>query len=71
MHTDNVGESDNNMNLSEERAHAVWDYMREQGKVDALDVHITGYGDTKPIASNEEEDGRSKNRRVEIVINPQ
>jgi len=70
-HTDNVGESDYNMNLSEERAHAVWDYMQEHGKVDALDVHIKGYGDTKPIALNEEEEGRSKNRRVEIVINPQ
>lgn len=70
-HTDNVGDPDYNMNLSEERANAVWDYMKKHGKIDALDVHIQGYGDTKPIASNEDEEGRSKNRRVEIVINPQ
>ncbi|PWA12906.1 hypothetical protein DCC39_03280 [Pueribacillus theae] len=70
-HTDNVGDPEYNKKLSEKRARAVWDYMKKDGEIDGLDVHIQGYGDTKPIASNEKEEGRSKNRRVEIVINPQ
>lgn len=69
-HTDNVGEDEYNLNLSEERAHAVADYLNEHSNLDTLTIQIEGFGATKPIASNEEENGREKNRRVEIVINP-
>lgn len=70
-HTDNVGEADYNINLSEERAHAVADYINKNSDLDTFSIEIQGFGDTKPIASNEEEEYREKNRRVEIVINPQ
>lgn len=70
-HTDNVGDSDYNMDLSEQRAQSVWEYVKKHGDIDHLDIHIQGYGETKPIESNEDEKGRSQNRRVEIVINPQ
>ncbi|NAP01602.1 OmpA family protein, partial [Halomonas sp. MG34] len=69
-HTDNVGDPDYNLNLSKERAEAVWAYLEKSVDVTGLDVQIEGFGDTKPIASNKEEDGQERNRRVEIVINP-
>lgn len=69
-HTDNTGDADYNMGLSKKRANAVWNYLEKHGEVDKLDVQIEGYGDTKPIASNEDEEGQERNRRVEIVINP-
>lgn len=67
-HTDNQGEADYNLDLSEERAEEVEKYITENGDVDHLAIAMRGYGETKPIASNEEEEGREKNRRVEIVI---
>jgi len=69
-HTDSTGEADYNMNLSEERAHAVADYMKENSDLDSETMEIQGFGDTEPIASNENEEEREKNRQVEIVINP-
>ncbi|WP_198023314.1 OmpA family protein [Virgibacillus sp. SK37] len=69
-HTDNVGDADYNQELSKERADAVWIYLKKNGKLDGLRVEKQGYGDTQPIASNKDEDGQKKNRRVEIVINP-
>ncbi|APC47560.1 OmpA family protein [Virgibacillus halodenitrificans] len=69
-HTDNVGDSDYNQELSKERADAVWNYLKKNGDLNGLQVEKQGYGDTKPIASNKDEDGQEKNRRVEIVINP-
>jgi len=67
-HTDNQGEADYNLDLSEERATEVEKYISENGNVDHLSIELHGYGETKPIASNEEEEGREKNRRVEIII---
>lgn len=68
-HTDNVGDSDYNMKLSEQRAEEVKKFFTEQGDVKNATFTTKGYGDTKPIASNETEAGQAKNRRVEIVIN--
>lgn len=65
--TDNQG----NPTTSEERAEAVRDYIQENGDIDTLNVHIEDFGETKPIASNNDSDGQKRNRRVEIVINPQ
>lgn len=69
-HTDNSGGEELNQKLSEERAASVESYIREQSDLGHLSIETNGYGLTKPIASNENEEGRQKNRRVEFVINP-
>ena len=66
-HTDNVGSAQRNKVLSEERATAVLNYLVERG-VDKKRLKAVGYGLTKPIADNNTEEGRAKNRRVELVI---
>jgi outer membrane protein OmpA-like peptidoglycan-associated protein len=67
-HTDNVGNADANMKLSEDRANAVKDYL-VKGGVQADRITAKGFGDTKPVASNNTAAGRAKNRRVEFTIN--
>ncbi|MDR2595250.1 MAG: OmpA family protein [Fibromonadaceae bacterium] len=66
-HTDNVGSADFNKKLSEQRAAAVKQYLIERG-VAANRLQAIGYGLTKPVADNKTEEGRAKNRRVELVI---
>lgn len=65
-HTDNVGAPDANLKLSQERAQAVMAALVERG-VKAERLTAKGYGQTTPIADNRTEDGRAKNRRVELV----
>lgn len=67
-YTDNTGDKEYNMNLSEERADSVKNYMDEQGALHQVTVTTNGYGGTEPIASNVDEDGQQKNRRLEIVL---
>ncbi|MED3572619.1 OmpA family protein [Cytobacillus praedii] len=69
-HTDNTGDDQYNMMLSEKRAKSVEAYLRQSGKIDAIKISTSGYGESMPIASNDSEEGKAKNRRVEIVINP-
>ena len=65
-HTDNVGTPDANLKLSQDRAQSVMAALVERGvKADRLTAR--GYGQTAPIADNRTEDGRAKNRRVELV----
>src|SRR5690606_21158521 len=64
-HTDNTGGDDLNMRLSKERAKAVKDYLVSKG-VEESRLKSEGYGPTRPIASNDTEAGRAKNRRVVI-----
>lgn len=66
-HTDNKGAADYNQGLSERRARAVANYLKMQG-LSADRVTITGRGLTNPVATNETEEGRAKNRRVEVAI---
>lgn len=66
-HTDNVGQAENNLKLSDRRANAVQTYLVEKG-ISAERIKSIGYGSEKPIADNNTADGRAKNRRVEIVI---
>ncbi len=66
-HTDNVGSGSYNKTLSMNRANSVEDYLVGQG-VDSGRLHILGYGENDPITTNETEEGRQQNRRVEIVI---
>ncbi len=65
-HTDNKGTEKENNTLSTERAAAVKNYLVAKGANNKIES--TGLGSTKPIAGNETEEGRSKNRRVEFVI---
>lgn len=66
-HTDNQGDPEQNLNLSEARAEAVRQYLISQG-IKASRIASTGYGDQKPIASNKTPEGRQKNRRTEVRI---
>ena len=66
-HTDIIGSDEYNENLSQKRAKAVVDYLVEKG-ITKTRIYFKGYGRRLPIASNESEDGRSKNRRVEFLI---
>ena len=66
-HTDSTGSDAYNQKLSERRAQAVVDYLISKG-VDPNRLKAVGYGESKPIASNETEAGRAKNRRVELQI---
>ena len=66
-HTDNVGSAASNKALSLERAQAVRLFLESRG-VAASRVDVLGLGDSMPVAGNETEEGRSANRRVEVVI---
>jgi OOP family OmpA-OmpF porin len=66
-HTDSVGDREYNVQLSEERARAVVDYLVSVG-VDRDRLTPVGYGYSQPIADNSTEDGRALNRRIEIRV---
>ncbi|MGB0165368.1 MAG: OmpA family protein [Luteibaculum sp.] len=66
-HTDNVGEDSDNQTLSENRAKAVYDYLIRFG-IDSKRMEYRGYGESKPIATNETEEGRAKNRRTVFTV---
>jgi outer membrane protein OmpA-like peptidoglycan-associated protein len=66
-YTDNVGGDDMNQKLSENRAGAVRDYLVQEGVV-GNSVSARGYGNTLPVASNDNAAGRQENRRVELVV---
>ena len=66
-HTDNVGKADYNITLSQERAIAVKDYMVSKG-ITASRIETKGFGDRRPVASNDTAEGRALNRRIDFVI---
>ena len=66
-HTDNQGDDAKNLTLSQNRANAVKKYLSDKG-VDASRLTATGYGETKPIDTNDTKEGRAKNRRVEFTV---
>lgn len=65
--TDSVGTDDFNQQLSQQRAQGVRDYLTQEG-VPAASTTATGYGKTRPVASNDTPEGRQENRRVELVV---
>lgn len=66
-HTDSKGSDTYNQNLSQGRSQAVVDYLISQG-IDSSRLEAHGYGESKPIDSNETEEGRANNRRVEFTV---
>ncbi|MEO0496668.1 MAG: OmpA family protein [Pseudomonadota bacterium] len=68
-HTDSDGDDNFNLNLSQQRATSVGNYLASQG-VDARRLLISGRGETQPVASNATAEGKAQNRRVEIRIVP-
>ena len=66
-YTDNVGSAEANMKLSNNRAKAVYDYLLAHS-VKAAGIVYKGYGASNPVADNATEEGRQKNRRLEIKI---
>ena len=69
-HTDSFGGDDANQKLSQTRAESVQQYMINAMRIPTYRLIATGYGETRPIASNETESGRQRNRRIDIVIRP-
>ncbi len=66
-HTDNVGEDALNMKLSHERSKSVREYL-VNGGIAATRIQAKGYGESNPIASNDNDEGRKSNRRTEFII---
>jgi outer membrane protein OmpA-like peptidoglycan-associated protein len=66
-HTDSVGSDDLNQRLSERRADAVRDALMARGTPSER-IRTRGFGETQPIAGNDDPGGRQQNRRVEIVV---
>ncbi|MBK7763926.1 MAG: OmpA family protein [Bacteroidetes bacterium] len=66
-HTDNVGKSDDNLQLSQDRADACKNYLVKKG-IEESRISSVGYGDMQPAFDNTTEEGKSKNRRTEFKI---
>ncbi len=66
-HTDNIGKEANNLTLSRQRADVVAEYIVNNG-INIKRVETAGLGSAKPIAENTTDQGRKKNRRVELLI---
>jgi OOP family OmpA-OmpF porin len=67
-HTDAMGSEPYNERLSLARANAVREYLISAGVPGSQIADVRGYGESKPIASNDTEEGRAENRRVEIIV---
>ena len=67
-HTDSIGTAAYNKKLSQRRADAVKKYLVEEDGIDANRITAKGFGEERPIASNDTDEGRQKNRRVEAAV---
>jgi outer membrane protein OmpA-like peptidoglycan-associated protein len=68
-HTDNVGDPQENKKLSQERAESIRQILINKHEINAGRVTAIGYGDTRPMATNDdEEEGRELNRRIDATI---
>jgi outer membrane protein OmpA-like peptidoglycan-associated protein len=67
-HTDSMGSEDYNQDLSERRAASVADALRARG-APGVAIYTLGYGELRPVATNDTDQGRRLNRRVELVVN--
>jgi outer membrane protein OmpA-like peptidoglycan-associated protein len=69
-HTDSYGGDESNQQLSQRRAESVQQYMINAMRIPSYRLIATGYGETNPVANNETESGRARNRRIDIIIKP-
>ena len=69
-HTDSYGGDESNQRLSQKRAESVQQYMINAMRIPSYRLIATGFGETNPVANNETESGRARNRRIDIVIKP-
>lgn len=69
-HTDSFGSDSGNFELSRRRAEAVRTYLIEVARMPAFRISAVGYGETQPVASNATEEGRARNRRIDLFIRP-
>ena len=69
-HTDSHGGDEFNQKLSQERANSVQQYMINAMRIPSYRLIAVGYGETRPVASNETASGRERNRRIDVVIKP-
>jgi outer membrane protein OmpA-like peptidoglycan-associated protein len=67
-HTDAKGDDAYNQRLSERRAESVGRWLAERERIDAAKLTARGWGERRPVAGNDTDSGRQKNRRVEVVI---
>jgi len=66
-HTDSDGDATANLTLSERRAQTVMDYLTRAG-VPADRITATGYGSSQPIATNDSDNNKAKNRRIDFMV---
>jgi outer membrane protein OmpA-like peptidoglycan-associated protein len=66
-HTDNVGKTDENLSLSQKRAQIVAEYLSSKG-ISTSRLQAKGYGDAQPLAANDSDANREKNRRTEFRV---
>jgi outer membrane protein OmpA-like peptidoglycan-associated protein len=69
-HTDAFGSDAQNLNLSQARADAVVRHLLGTLPISPADLNAMGYGESRPVANNETEEGRRRNRRIDVVIKP-
>ncbi|MCF8241838.1 MAG: OmpA family protein [Melioribacteraceae bacterium] len=69
-HTDSYGSDKTNLDVSQSRADAVYQYLIANLNISKSKIFSIGYGESKPVANNETAEGREKNRRIDIVIRP-
>ncbi len=69
-HTDSYGGDESNQSLSQQRAESVQQYMINAMRIPSYRLIATGFGETNPVANNETESGRARNRRIDVVIKP-
>jgi outer membrane protein OmpA-like peptidoglycan-associated protein len=67
-HTDSTGSDDINMSLSQQRAEKVSQFLAHVGRINPARIEHKGFGESRPVASNETDEGKASNRRVEILI---
>ena len=69
-HTDAFGSDAQNLSLSRSRAESVVQHLLASMAVSPLNLQSVGYGESRPVANNETEEGRKRNRRIDVVIQP-
>ena len=69
-HTDAFGSDAQNLSLSRSRAESVVQHLLASMAVAPINLRSVGYGESRPVANNETEEGRKRNRRIDVVIQP-